>query len=306
MNRYESEFLDYLKRLRNYSDYTVLNYKRDIDLFEDFIYTQNKTIDEVDINLIRSFISYCLNDKKLSRRSIRRITSALKHYYRFLYDENYIKDNPFLFLKSIKQEVKYPETLYLSQIEALIDATSERKDELANRDIALLELMFSSGLRNSEVINLEIFDINFNERYIKVFGKGKKERLVPFSNKAKDAMIIYAKDLRKKLLLKRNEKSPNNYFFLNYKGEQLTPRGLEYIMKEIVKKTGLNINIYPHILRHTFATNLLDGGADLRTIQEILGHSSINSTQIYTHVSKETLKEQYNEFFPLKDKDKVK
>lgn len=302
MNRYEHEFLEYLKYNRNYSDYTIKSYKRDIEDFENFLDEENVDLNEVDKIIIRNYLNYCLFDRKLSRTTIKRNECALRHYFKFLVYKHYLRKNPFVGIKNIKTDISYPKVLYYSQIEALFDANSKREDHLMLRDQALLELMFSSGMRNSEIINLKTIDINFNERYIKVFGKGKKERLVPFSKKAKEVMLQYAKILRKDLLANRKYNSPNNYFFLNSKGEQLTPRGLQYIMKQISLKTGLNIDVYPHILRHTFATNLLDGGADLREIQELLGHESINTTQIYTHVSKESLKNQYDLYFPIKDK----
>lgn len=305
MNRYESEFASYLKYNRNFSDYTILNYNRDIDEFINFVLKEGSTIDGVDKIIIRDFLNVCLINRKLSRRSVKRKISALKHFYRFLYDKKYINENPFLTIKTIKTETKYPEALYYSQVEKLLEETKNRNDLLKQRDLALLELMFSSGMRNSEVINLKTYEINFNERFIKVLGKGKKERLVPFSVSAKEAMMEYAKNLRKELLNKSKEKTSMSYFFLNYKGEKLTSRGLETIMKDIIKKTGLNIELYPHKLRHTFATNLLEGGADLRIIQELLGHESINTTQVYTHVSKEALRNQYDLFFPLSDKDKT-
>ncbi len=305
MNRVESEFIDYLRHDLQYSENTIIAYKQDLECYFDFLYRNNLDFTKISKLKIRNFMQERLsttnNKGKLeSERTLRRRICSLRKFYKFLLKRNVVTSNPFLSIRQGKVHNKMPDVLYNSQIEELLKRNSERVDELKDRDQALLELMYSSGLRCSEVINLKINDINLASRFIRVFGKGKKERIVPFSENAKIYLISYSKGLRRELLLKSENKTGNQYVFMNSKGEKLTSRGLEYIMQSIVKKTGLNLGfeLHPHTLRHTFATHLLEGGADLRLIQELLGHESINTTQIYTHVSKDTLKAQYDLYFP--------
>ena len=173
-------FRNYLKYIRNYSDYTILNYSKDIQEFLTYIFKEGFLFDEVDKNLIRNYLNFCLYEKKLSRRSVKRRISSLKHFYKFLIEEKIIEKDPFLTIKTLKNEVKYPEALYKSQCEKLIELTNERTDILKSRDLAIIELIIASGMRNSEIVNLKTIDIDFTEKFIRVFGKGKKERLVPF------------------------------------------------------------------------------------------------------------------------------
>jgi len=309
MNKPEKEFLDYLKYQLNYSDNTIIAYHRDIDNFLDYIFTEGVDFDKVDKMIIRNYMQIELSrvtyrGNTQSARSLRRNICSLKKFYKFLLSKKYIDSNPFILIRGLKKHDKLPEVLYNSQIEELLNKNKERNDKLASRDQALLELMYSSGMRCSEIVNLTTFSIEFNNRTIRVLGKGRKERIVPFSLEAKKYLIDYCRNLREELLLKCEKENRTDFIFLNNYGHQLTSRGLEYILKSIVKKTGLNLGfeLHPHVLRHTFATKLLENGADLRVIQELLGHESINTTQIYTHVSKESMKKQYNEFFPKEDK----
>ena len=303
MNRSEAEFLKYLQYERNYSVYTIKNYKEDVDTFNSFLAIENVDQNKITHQFIRDYMQNRY-EKGDSKRTLARRISALRHYYKFLVRKKYADENPFLTLAPIKKNVKYPEALYYSQIEKLFDANSSRTDKLASRDQALLELLYSSGMRVSEITNLKTIDIDFPSKTIKVFGKGKKERLVPFSDTAKKAMINYAKTLREELQKDLSREEKTNYFFLNNKGKELTPRGIEYILKAIEKKNGIDVGLHPHLLRHSFATHLLEAGADLRTIQILLGHSSINTTQVYTNVTKQTLKKQYEEHFPRANKNK--
>lgn len=301
MTKTEEEFLEYLKYQRNYSENTVLSYKQDLDEFHSFLFDQNIDYLKLSVRDIRMFEGFRLQEGD-SKRSLARRISALRHYYKFMVRKKYILTNPFLSIDPIKKDIKYPEALYYSQIVELFNKNFERTDLLASRDQAILELLYSSGMRCSEITNLKTTDIDFPSRNIRVIGKGKKERIVPFSESCKKCMIAYAKTLREDLLKKLQVDKKTNFFFLNSRGLQLSNRGLEYILHEIEKKNGMNIGLHPHILRHSFATHLLENGADLRSIQLLLGHESINTTQVYTNITKETMKKEYNKFFPRAEK----
>lgn len=302
---YVQEFYNFLKYELNMSENTIKSYVFDVNLFMNFLEKEGVDLKSVDKNVIRNWMTERLEHTTYrgnleGERSLARRICSLKKYFKFLLNKKYISENPFISIASPKKRIKNPDVLYAKQVAELLKANRERTDELASRDQALLEIMYCSGLRCSEVTGLIITQIDFHNRTILIKGKGGKERVVPFSENCKEYLLDYAKNLRKKLEQTAGERT--NYFFLNSKGKKLTNRGLEYIIESISKKAGLSLgfSLHPHVLRHSFATNLLENGADLRVIQELLGHSSINTTQIYTHVSKENLKSQYDEFFPKK------
>lgn len=298
MNRPLAEFLRYLEHERKYSKNTVISYQKDIDVFQNFIFKDEIELEDVDKYVIRD---YMMNiSKKVKKRSLKRKISALRHYYKWLVNNGYVKQNPFLVVHSPRVKNGFPTALYLKEVEMLFSANLERKDELKDRDQAILELLYSSGMRVSEICAVNIQDIDLNSRVIKVFGKGKKERLVPYSEYAKQYIIKYSRELRPKLMEKSDERT--NALFLNFRGKRLTPRGFQYILKQVSIKTGIGLDIHPHTLRHTFATHLLEGGADLRTIQELLGHESIATTQVYTHITTESMVAQYKAFHPRSKK----
>ncbi len=303
MNKPEKEFLDHLSKQLNYSDKTIDAYRRDIDVFFSFINEKEILFDQVTKQDIRDFLSYEL-DRGVSKRTLQRRMSALRGFYTFLTENKYSETNPFVMITSPKNPVRYPSALSLEQIDTLMKKNNERTDELKARDQSILELMYASGMRASEVVGFTPQQIDYSNRIIRIYGKGKKERLVPFSKSASLVMKTYQKELRPILLSRHmSSKSPVT-FFLSAKGDPLTTRGLEYILKEIERKTGCYYGLHPHEFRHTFATHLLEGGADLRMIQELLGHESLNTTQVYTHVTKENMKNQYDSFFPrAKKKD---
>ncbi len=302
MNKPLSEFLTHLQIERNYSLKTIDSYRRDVEKFYRFLNTQDALASDVDSLLIRNFLSTELA-ANIGKRSLKRRMSALRHYYNFMVTKNYVKTNPFLIVSSPKAQVKLPKTLDLEQIELLLKMNAERTDALAVRDQAIIELLYASGMRAAELVALTLQDIDFKQRMIRVFGKGRKERMVPLSRAAKTALENYQRDLRPTLLAKNTDLKSASFFFLNDKGHGLTTRGLEFILRNIEKKTGDYLDLHPHVLRHSFATHLLENGADLRVIQELLGHASLSTTQIYTHVTQEAMKAQYDLAFPRTKKN---
>ena len=288
-------FLSYLSTIRGYSDKTRVSYGEDVADFLLYLSKQGKEKGNIDKEIIRAYL-LDLNLNSLDKNTIKRRISALKHFYKYLYTYREYQGNPFETITSPKKDKKLPTFLTYEEICQFLDANMKREDRLAARDQAILELCFASGLRASEVISIQIKDIDFEEKRIRVFGKGKKERVVPFSDIAKDAIQEYSRNLRK-ILLKDISKDPG-FLFLNSKGERLTERGLEYIVEKAAIKCGFPLKVHPHMLRHSFATELLNNGADLRVIQELLGHESISTTSIYTHVSYADLKKTYDACFP--------
>lgn len=302
MNKPLREYLDHLLYERNYSKKTIDSYSRDIDKFIHFLDKEEIKMDDVDLNIIRNFLSEELSDG-ISKRSNKRRLCALRGFYAFMVRKKYVSVNPFLFVNSPKIDKKYPSVLYIEQIETLFKENRKREDYFAIRDEAIIELLYYTGIRASELVSLDIQDINLNNRNLRVIGKGNKERIVPFSEECKNTLSNYIRNDRKKFLNKNVLNSPS--LFLNDKGQRLTTRGLEYILKEIEEKSGVFLSLHPHIFRHSFATHLLEGGADLRIIQELLGHESINATQVYTHVTLEKMKDNYFHAHPrAKEKDK--
>ena len=295
MNKSEREFLDYLKSERNYSDYTVKNYYHDIEKFLKFLDEEGTLMDEVDTLIIRNFLTDEINSG-VGKRSCKRRLSSLKLFYSFMVKKEYVSDNPFLVVNSPKTEKKFPQVLYKDQVKQILDANAERIDHLALRDNAILHVLYYCGIRVGELVTLRLQDFDLKNRIARVYGKGSKERLVPFTNECRDVVKKYIETTRKELAL--NQKEEENALFLNDKGQKLTTRGVEYILDQIEEKTGNYVGLHPHVLRHSFATHLLENGADIRVIQELLGHTSINATQVYTHVSAEAMKQTYIDAFP--------
>ncbi|MDR0934789.1 MAG: tyrosine recombinase [Erysipelotrichaceae bacterium] len=295
MNKQLREFLDYLKLERNYSPLTISSYQSDIEKFHRYISNEGVLMDKVDQIIIRNFLTEELMNGIAKRSSKRRLCS-LRHYYNFLLKKKYVNDNPFLYVSSMKLEKKFPHVLYRNQVEEILKLNRLRDDEFMLRDQAILEMLYYTGMRAQELVSINLQDVDLNRRIVRVLGKGSKERFIPFFSECQKTIDQYLKICRPKII--DTKKELTNALFLNSIGKRLTTRGLEYILVQIEEKTGQFIGLHPHLLRHSFATHLLENGADLLVIQELLGHASLNATQIYTHVTEEAMQNTYRSAHP--------
>ena len=303
MNKTEAEYLDYLLVQKGYSQATICSYQKDIDLWNEFLLREGVAFDDVDAKVIRNFMTAELQrlpGKGNPKRTLSRRLSALRGYYDFMRSRGYISVNMFRAMKAPKQEKRLPKALYVEDVLRLLEENAKRDDELASRDQAILELLYASGVRAAELVSLQLIDIDYRSMQIQVFGKGQKERVVPFSEAAADAMRDYQKKLRPVLQARNHGDRKATEFFLNAQGKALTVRGLEHILKVVEEKTGVFLGLHPHLLRHSFATHLLENGADLRMIQKMLGHATIDTTQVYTHITIKELNQQYADHFPTR------
>lgn len=285
------KYLEYLKYQKNYSENTLSSYESDIRLF--FGYLKDEAVTDplkVDNWLLRSYIMH-LNSKKYKRKSIARKITSLRGFFGFMKKNKLISENPAEKLKIPKAERRLP--LVLNEIDMIdfLDNSFNLETPAGLRDKAIFELLYSSGLRVSELTSLE--KSMLEEDYLKVRGKGNKERVAPLGQKASQAIEAYLKEGRPKM-----EKEATSHLFLNSKGGPLTSRGVRYILDKYIKNYSIKQKISPHVFRHSFATHLLNNGADLRTVQELLGHVNLSTTQIYTHVSKNRIMQVYNQAHP--------
>src|SRR5690625_2482926 len=301
MNSFLRKFIGYLEIEKNASEYTITFYKQDILLFHRFLTREGiKTLTEVDQQLVRVFLTE-LYDQQLNRNSVARTLSCLRTYFKFLEREQKIEANPFIHIPLPKQDKRIPSFFYMEELSELFEV-SDTTTPLGQRDQAILEIIYATGMRVSECQGLKLHNIDVSLGVLNVIGKGRKERYIPFGQYALDALSTYIKDGRKKLIEKADEKT--EFIFVNARGNPLTNRGIYYILEQIIKKTSLTIHMNPHKLRHTFATHLLNEGADLRSVQELLGHENLSSTQIYTHVTKDRLRNVYMNSHPRAKEEK--
>lgn len=288
------QFMTYLQVEKNCSEYTVHNYRKDIERFMTFMKQQVvEHFAAVSYADVRLFLSE-LYEEGYARQTVSRKLSALRSFYRFLERENFVSDNPFTAAALPKPNLRLPQFFYQEELEPLF-TSADLSTPLGQRNQALLELLYASGLRVSECTGLNLRDLDFSVGMVLVFGKGSKERYVPVGNFALDALEHYVEDGRNQLLVGRED---NPALFLNYRGGALSARSVRNVLNDLMKKAAIHANITPHVLRHTFATHLLDEGADLRAVQEMLGHTHLSSTQIYTHVTKERLRKVYTQHHP--------
>lgn len=292
---FKNKFIEYLNIERNASQYTVKFYSADLILFFEFLNNENITqIENVNQQEVRLFLTI-LYDRQLSRSSVSRIISTLRSFYLFLERENIVTSNPFSQITLPKQKRSIPNFFYEEELNELF-SVCDLDTPLGQRNQAILEVLYGTGIRVSECQSLSLNNIDFYLNTILVLGKGKKERYIPFGQHARIALETYINDGRNKLLERSNDET--NIVFLNARGTPLTTRGIRYVLEKIVKDASLTLDIHPHKLRHTFATHLLNEGADLRTVQELLGHENLSTTQIYTHVTKDRLRSIYMDSHP--------
>lgn len=286
----KENYLEYLKYNKNYSDKTIINYEIDLDDFFKYLNQEGLDYKSVEYEDLMGLFNH-FDKLKLSGKTIRRHISSLKGFYKYLCSKNIVLNNPFNYVNLPKKEVKLPR--YLSYEELLeIFHNLEIKNNYDLRDRLILELMYATGVRVSELVNIKVSDITISNQSIRVFGKGSKERIVYFNNVCKHVLEDYLK------IHKEINKKNSEYLILNQKGDKLTTGGISYILNKIIKKISFNKHITPHMLRHSFATHLLNNGCDLLTVQELLGHASISTTGIYTHVTLDHIKDVYYNCHP--------
>ena len=291
-----NEFKNYLKLERSLSNNSIDAYLLDIKKLASFIsenYSTSLSIENINVSIIESFIKYLFKSES-STYSQARIVSGLKSFFNYLLLEEKIDINPMELIDAPKLVRKLPETLSIQEIEIIIDAIDlDSKEGIRNK--AILETLYSCGLRVSELVNLKVQNLFLDIGFIKILGKGMKERLVPIGTKAAECISLYMNEYRTNINISEGFEG---YLFINRRGKNLTRNMIFIIVKDLIKKADLNKNISPHTFRHSFATHLIEGGADLRAVQEMLGHESITTTEIYTHLNKNYLKEVVNKFHP--------
>ena len=291
MNKYISEYIDFLKIEKRQSPNTLAAYRHDVSFFAKYLLS--KRLDDARTSDVRSFLVFLRNERGLASSSVARCLSSLKSFYNFLYVENLISENPIETIASPRPWRKLPNVMSMQEVDALIAAPDV--NTLAGvRDLAMLELMYATGLRVSELVSLKMSAVNLEVGYLRTLGKGSKERVVPIGDTAKTTIENYVINARPLF----QKKYTSEDLFLTRLGNAMTRQGFWKIIKKYSIKAKIVGTVSPHALRHAFATHLLERGADLRSVQKMLGHADISSTQIYTHVLRERMREVHERFHP--------
>ena len=285
---YILEYLEYLNYVKMHSNNTVNNYKIDLVSFYEF---NNKKILNIDKNCVNKYMQY-LYDKNVSKKTIARKLSSLRSFYNYLYKKNIVNKNYFVNIKNPKMDKGLPKLVKEVDIDKMF-LIPNKDSVLGQRNLLIIRMLYATGVRVSELVNIKLLDININDKTIRILGKGSKERIVVFGNNTKEILELYLNNGRYRL-----DKCHSEYLFLNKDGNRLSDRYVRNIINDIIFKASIEINVSPHMLRHTFATNMLNNGADLVSVKDLLGHESLNTTSIYTHVSDDKIREVYNKSHP--------
>lgn len=290
---YINDFINYLLNVRNYSENTIINYKIDLDEYYKYIKSNNIEILEIKYENINPFLATLYNIKHYSKSSVSRKISTLRSFYKYLYDNELIDKNPFLFISLPKKEKKLPRFVNYEDLDLILNSPDLNTD-IGVRDRLILELLYGTGIRVSELCNIKIDDIDLKNKTIRIIGKGNKERIVLYGEYCEDILEKYININRKNLLKDKD----HSILILSNNGSNISVSTVQKILSNILKKVSIKKNITPHVFRHTFATHLLNEGCDILTVKELLGHSSLDTTQIYTHVSNEKLRQVYLDTHP--------
>lgn len=285
MEKHINKFIEYLEYEKGYSKKTIINYEKDLELFNNYLKQEKITkIENINHNTIRKYLTN-LHDKNYKSKTIARKISTLRSFFKYNLKNKIIKTNPMTLISNPKQEKTLPKYLKYEDLERMINSIdTSSKEGIQNK--LIIELLYSTGIRVSELVNIKLKDIKIKENQITILGKGNKERIVLFGKTAKTVLEQYIKEYKEYY----QGNIMNEYLLINKKGKPLTTNKIELIVKKITRECSLKHNISPHTLRHTFATHMLENGADLKTVQELLGHENLKTTAIYTHVTNERLK----------------
>mgnify|MGYP000086142511 FL=1 len=289
--KYIEKYLDYLKVVKKYSNKTILSYYDDLIEYNEFLGNNFKNILNIDIDITKEYLKY-LYERGINKNSISRKLSSIRGLYNYLVREDMVKDNYFNRINNPKKDEYLPKFLKDEEANKIFEVC-KYDTPINQRNSVIIELLYATGIRVSELVNIKISDIDINERTIKVVGKGSKERMVIFNNHTKKAIEIYLNDGYHEF-----NKLSSGYLILNKDGNKLSERYIRNIINKLVTKAGLDIKISPHTFRHTFATDMLEDGSDLMTVKELLGHESLNTTSIYTHVTNEQIRKVYEMAHP--------